>query len=211
MIFMDMTFSEYICDVRTKCKKIWNKTSSDDSLRNFKSFVPERVLYSKINKKKIYPELGYFANELDCVCRENKPNNISGNKPKRFSHICYLMKNGFPRYIYTNEDGKDLLGGLICVLNKHLYFGFDVDSGNIFNIVFYEESDDTLTRFSISNYGEIVEAIIYSKNKNKFYYLLCTPFADSLEEVLIDSKRKMASVKIIAKQLRDNNTVCRIA
>ena len=202
MLFSKTSFYEYTINVRDMCKTLWNKTSNNNSLSEFNSFIPDQVLYSRINKKKIYPQLGYYANDFDCIGREGKPSVISSHKPKHFSHICYLIKEGFPRYIFMNEDGKDLLGSVVSVLDEHSYFDFDTDSGKILNIVFYEECAGALTRFSVSNNGEMVEAIINSKDEKKYYYLQCTIFADSLEEVEINSAHQMRTINNIFKRVR---------
>ena len=65
MFLKEEDFHEHVLYIRKHAKELWVSLSNSGAMNSFKTFKPTMVRYSRIDKKYIYSDLGYYAHSLD--------------------------------------------------------------------------------------------------------------------------------------------------
>jgi len=209
MFLKEEDFHEHVLYLRKHAKELWLSLSNSGDMNSFKTFKPTMIRYSRINKKYRYSDLGYYAHSLDYLDGIKKVDNLLQNKPKRGSYFTYLFENNTPKYIYENNGEIDLLGSTIYKVNENLRYSFSSLSNDLGYIVEVSDCASYLERITIESNGEMISSIIYSKNDKKYYRLECQILYDLLEEITVDEKMDIYSVKNIHKILRSEAEIKR--
>lgn len=209
MFLKEEDFHEHVLYLRKHAKELWLSLSNSGAMNGFKTFKPTMIRYSRINKKYLYSDLGYYAHSLDYLNGIKKVDNLLENKPKRGSYFAYLYENDTPKYIYQNNGEIDLLGSIIYRVNENLRYSFSNLDNDLGYIVEVSDCDSYLERITIQSNGEMISSFIYSKNDKKYYRLECQILYDLLEEITFDEKMDMYSVKSIHKILRSEAEIKR--
>ncbi len=209
MFLKEEDFHEHVLYLRKHAKEIWLSFLNSGAMNGFKTFKPTMIRYSRINKKYLYSDLGYYAHSLDYLGGIKKVDNLIDNKPKRGSYFTYLFENDTPKYIYQNNGEIDLFGSTIYRVNENLRYSFSSLDNHLNHIVEVSDNASYLERITIESNGEMISGIIYSKNDNKYYRLESQILYDLLEEITFDEKMDMHVVKSVHKILRSEAEIKR--